>query len=118
MVAGKPILKPAGEFNSFHIGGQIKIQNDRFVGSVVIYFRREVFFRIVKRLMGVENLNKHSLDLESCAGEFLNIIFGQAKVTLNEKLNLEIEQKLPALRRLRDFLGGLAVYCMKIKALV
>ncbi len=96
VIAGKPILKPAGEFNSFHIGGQIKIQNDRFAGSVLIYFRREVFFRIAERLMG-ESFNRHSLDVTASAGEFLNIIFGQAKATLNEKLNMGIEASLPSI---------------------
>ena len=96
VIAEKPVLKPSGEFNSFHIGGQIKIQNDRFAGSVVIYFRREVFFRMAERLMG-DAFNKHSLDVAASAGEFLNIIFGQAKATLNEKLNLGIEQSLPSI---------------------
>ncbi len=97
VLAAKPILKPAGQFNSFQIGGQIKIQNDRFVGSVVIYFQRDVFFKIIQSTMGTEKIDETSFDVAACAGEILNIIFGQAKATLNDKLSLGLEQELPSI---------------------
>ncbi len=95
--AAKPRLKPAGEFNSFQIGGQIKIQNESFTGSVVIHFQRDVFFRILDSMMGGQKLDEKSPAIVESAGEILNIIFGQAKAVLNEKLHLGIEQELPTL---------------------
>ena len=44
-----------------------------------------------------ESFNRHSLDVTASAGEFLNIIFGQAKAVLNEKLNMGIESSLPSI---------------------
>ncbi len=80
-----PIFKKTSkdQFNG-DISGVIGLISDAFSGSVVISFPKETFLKIMSRMLGEEvtSINK---EIEDGAGELTNIIFGQAKVTLNEK---------------------------------
>ncbi len=66
------------------ISGVIGLVSDSFNGSVVISFPENTFLKIISRMLGEEckELNK---DIQDGAAELTNMIFGQAKVTLNEK---------------------------------
>jgi chemotaxis protein CheX len=81
---GKPFLKEGGSASAGDISGVIGITADKFNGSVVISFPEQTFLKIMSRMLGEEFtvLNKEIAD---GAGELTNIIFGQAKITLNEK---------------------------------
>lgn len=66
------------------ISGVIGLVSDVFTGSVVISFPKETFLGIMSRMLG-EEFTEITQDIEDGAGELTNIIFGQAKITLNER---------------------------------
>jgi len=66
------------------ISGIIGITAEAFNGSVVIGFPKETFLGIMSRMLG-EEYTSFNKDIIDGAGELTNIIFGQAKVALNEK---------------------------------
>jgi chemotaxis protein CheX len=76
------------------ISGVIGMVTDAFSGSVVISFPGETFLKIMSRMLQEECtvINK---DIEDGAGELTNIIFGQAKVILNEQ-GFGIKTALPS----------------------
>ena len=82
--AGKPTLKSEAKNLVADISGVIGITSDSFSGSVVIAFPQKTFLAVMSRMIGEEctSLNKEIID---GVGELTNIIFGQAKITLNEK---------------------------------
>lgn len=82
--AGKIVLKKNWDEFTGDISGIIGIVSDSFNGSVVISFPEKTFLKIISSMLGEEyhEINKDILD---GAGEITNMIFGQAKVTLNEK---------------------------------
>jgi chemotaxis protein CheX len=71
------------QFNG-DISGVIGLISDAFSGSVVITFPKDTFLKIMSRMLG-EEVTVINKDIEDGAGELTNIIFGQAKVSLNEK---------------------------------
>ena len=66
------------------ISGIIGIVSETFTGSVIISFPEATFLKIMSNMLGedVSIINKETSD---GAGELTNMIFGQAKITLNEK---------------------------------
>lgn len=80
----KVFRKDTKEKFSGDISGVIGLICDAFTGSVVISFPAATFLKIMSRMLGeeIKELNK---DVQDGAGELTNIIFGQAKVTLNER---------------------------------
>ena len=66
------------------ISGVIGIVSETFTGSVVISFPRKTFLRIISSMLG-ETFTELSDDLIDGAAELTNMIYGQAKVILNEK---------------------------------
>lgn len=82
--AGKIFLKSDDKKNSGDISGVIGLISDSFSGSVNITFPEKVFLEIVSGMLG-EEYTEMSQDIVDAAGEITNMIFGQAKVILNEK---------------------------------
>lgn len=82
--AGQVYVKKPQEFIQGDISGVIGIVSDSFNGSVVITFPEKVFLKIISNMLG-EEYTKIDNDIVDGAGELTNMIFGQAKVTLNEK---------------------------------
>lgn len=82
--AGQVYVKKPQEFIQGDISGVIGIVSDSFNGSVVITFPEKVFLKIISNMLG-EEYTKIDNDIIDGAGELTNMIFGQAKVTLNEK---------------------------------
>jgi chemotaxis protein CheX len=66
------------------ISGVIGLVSEAFNGSVVISFPEKTFLNIISKMLG-ETYTEITKDISDGAGELTNIIFGQAKVILNEK---------------------------------
>lgn len=83
-VAGKIFLKKPGEAFLGDVSGVIGIVSDSFNGSVVISFPEDTFLKVMSGMLG-EEYTKLSKDLLDGAGEITNMIFGQAKIVLNDQ---------------------------------
>jgi len=66
------------------ISGVIGLVSEAFTGSVVISFPAPTFLQIMSRMLG-EEFKEITKEIEDGAGELTNIIFGQAKIVLNEQ---------------------------------
>lgn len=66
------------------VSGVIGIVSDAFNGSVVISFPEATFLKIISNMLG-EEFTKLDKEIIDGAGEITNMIFGQAKIVLNEK---------------------------------
>lgn len=82
--AGQVQLKKATDLIYGDISGVIGIVSDSFHGSVVITFPEATFLKIVSNMLG-ETYTEITKDILDGAGELTNMIFGQAKIVLNEK---------------------------------
>lgn len=82
--AGKIFLRKAGDKPSGDISGVIGLVSEAFSGSVVISFPETTFLAVMTRMFG-EQCTAITKELEDGAAELTNIIFGQAKISLNEK---------------------------------
>ncbi len=81
---GKVFVKTDAQKSIGDISGVIGLVSDSFSGSVNITFPEKVFLEIVSGMLG-ETYTEMSQDIVDAAGEITNMIFGQAKVILNEK---------------------------------
>jgi chemotaxis protein CheX len=81
---GEIFLKKERDTMLGDISGIIGIISEKFVGSVVISFPEKTFLKIISNMLG-EEYQEISKDIIDGAGELTNMIFGQAKVTLNQK---------------------------------
>ena len=81
---GKVFVKTDAQKSVGDISGVIGLVSDSFSGSVNITFPEKVFLEIVSGMLG-ETYTEMSQDIIDAAGEITNMIFGQAKVILNEK---------------------------------
>ncbi len=99
-VAGKPEVKTDEFSHLIDIAGVIGITSEGFTGSISICFTEKIFLTLMTNMLGEEctEINK---DMEDGAGELLNIIFGQAKTTLNQ-LGYSLEKALPTIVRGRE----------------
>lgn len=78
----------------------IGLTSKAFTGTVALCFPGPVFLKIMSGMLG-EECKELNQDIEDGAGELLNIIFGQAKIKLNEKGH-EIEKAIPSVIRGSD----------------
>lgn len=81
---GKVYLKKNDEALKGDVSGVIGIVSDTFNGSVVISFPEKTFLKVMSGMLG-EEYTELSKDILDGAGEITNMIFGMAKVTLNER---------------------------------
>jgi chemotaxis protein CheX len=91
---GKISLKKSGEPLKGDVSGIIGIVSEAFNGCVVISFPESTFLKIMSGMLG-EELTEMNQELTDGAGEIVNIIFGQAKVVLNERgfgINMALPQ--------------------------
>ncbi len=81
---GKVYMKKPADTLKGDVSGVIGIVSDTFNGSVIISFPEQTFLNVIGGMLGetYTELNKEILD---GAGEITNMIFGQAKITLNER---------------------------------
>jgi chemotaxis protein CheX len=82
--AGKPFIKANGPSLDPDIAAVIELNTEKFQGSIAICFPQSVFLNMMGKMLG-ETYDVLTDELESGAGELLNIIYGQAKKALNEK---------------------------------
>lgn len=66
------------------ISGVIGMVSDSFNGNVIITFPEQTFLNIISKMLGEEVLKIDQATADGAA-ELTNMIFGQAKVVLNEK---------------------------------
>ena len=92
--AGKIYVKKQNETLLGDVSGVIGIVSDAFEGSVVISFPEQTFLSVMSGMLGETYtvVNKEILD---GAGEITNMIFGQAKIVLNEQ-GYGIKSALPS----------------------
>ena len=95
--AAKPFIKEKDANFKYAIAGSIGLTSRYFKGSISICFSKEAFLAIMGNMLG-EEYSEIDAELEDGAGELLNIIFGQAKITLNEK-GYQIEKAIPTIIR-------------------
>lgn len=82
--AGQIYMKKSSDSLHGDVSGVIGIVSDAFNGSVVISFPERTFLKIMSSMLG-EEYTQITKDILDGAGEITNMIFGQAKVVLNEK---------------------------------
>jgi chemotaxis protein CheX len=96
-VAGKPEIKAADFSHPVDIAGVIGITSEGFTGSISICFTEKIFLKVMSNMLG-EECNEINQEMEDGAGELLNIIFGQAKIVLNQ-LGYSLEKAIPTIVR-------------------
>ena len=90
---GKPFIKGTQPQPDFDIAAVIGLAAKAFTGSITLCFPKPVFLEIMGNMLG-EKFTDITQDLEDGAGELLNIIFGSAKVVLNER-GYDIQKAIP-----------------------
>lgn len=73
----------AGNRTPTDIAAILGVASSRYTGTLVLGFDEKTFLGLVKRLID-EQFEKIGAENADCAGELLNIVFGVAKVTINE----------------------------------
>jgi chemotaxis protein CheX len=96
----KPYLKKTTDLLKGDISGIIGIVSDAFTGSVTISFPQDTFLNIMSRMLG-EEIHTFGQEITDGAGEITNMIFGQAKIDLNEK-GYGIKTALPSIINGKD----------------
>jgi chemotaxis protein CheX len=86
MTLAKPgkLLTSKTRHLSGEISGVISLESDAFIGTVAISFPAATFLKLIGRMLG-EEYTEITKDIEDGAAEITNMIYGQAKVKLNEK---------------------------------
>ena len=91
----KPYIKKEALPYDIGIAGVISLITDGFTGSITLCFPTQTFLDIYNKMFEEDNKEINE-ELEDFAGELLNIIYGQAKVILNDELGHELQKALPA----------------------
>lgn len=81
---GQIYKKKETDTTSGDVSGIIGIVSEAFNGSVVISFPESTFLKIMSSMLG-EVYTRLDKEIVDGAGELLNMIFGQAKIVLNDK---------------------------------
>jgi CheY-specific phosphatase CheX len=93
----KPFIKGKGEQPSFDIAGVIGLTSSGFVGTIAICFPEKVYLAAMSSMLG-ENYTSITTELQDGAAELLNMIFGHAKVVLNQQGHT-IQKAIPTVVR-------------------
>lgn len=93
--AGKPFARKHDDPMPMEIAGVISLNSKEFTGNISLCFRAEVFLKIYEKLVG-EKCTAITQEIEDGAAELLNMIFGQAKTTLNDEKGYKIERASPS----------------------
>lgn len=92
--AQKPRLRGAVAGGDVGIAGVIYFESPGFTGTISICFPTQVFLKIYEMLVS-ETHATITPEIEDFAGEFLSIVYGQAKRKLNEELGFALPQVIP-----------------------
>lgn len=82
--AGKVTLKKKDDSYRGDVSGVIGIVSDSFKGNVVISFPENTFLKVMSGMLG-EECAEMNQDIIDGAAEITNMIFGQAKIVLNDR---------------------------------
>lgn len=93
--SNRVFLKESSTDSLGDISGVIGIVAEKFNGAIVVTFPEKTFLAIMSNMLG-ETFTEFSSDLADGAGELVNIIFGQAKIELNN-LGFGIKTALPSI---------------------
>lgn len=91
-----PKLKAAAP-TKIDIAAIIGVRDSKFNGSVALGLPAEVFLKLMSNMLG-EQYTEITDEVEDGAGEMLNMIFGHAKVILNQKGH-SLEKAIPTVVR-------------------
>ncbi len=80
---GKTQPKQASQVMSCDVSGVIAVISEKYSGSMIICFPEKTFLKIVSSMLG-ETYSEVNKDILDGAGELTNMIFGQAKIVLNQ----------------------------------
>src|SRR5262245_39596069 len=94
---GKPFIKGTQAQPEFEIAGVIGITSEKFSGNITLCFPGKVYLTLMSNMLG-EQFTEINKDLQDGAAELLNIIFGSAKVVLNQQGHT-IQKAIPTVIR-------------------
>lgn len=92
VTAQKPYIKKSPAEN-IAIASILSLASNGFHGTLTLCFSQNVFLSIYNKMFD-ENLLEISSESEDCAAEILNIIYGAAKIELNQK-GYSFQKSLP-----------------------
>ncbi len=95
--AEKPFIKGSQSQSQFDLAAIIGITSESFSGSITLCFPERLFLALMSNMIG-ETYTTITDELQSGAGELLNIIFGTAKVVLNQQ-GYTLQKALPTVIR-------------------
>jgi chemotaxis protein CheX len=91
---GKFFIKKESE-PSGDITGIIGISSSTYEGSIALSFSESLFLNVVERILG-EKHESINAECKDAVAELINIIFGQAKVTLSQE-GLLFQKSIPSI---------------------
>ncbi len=94
LTSGKPFAKKENYNVNIGIAGVINLVSPQFIGSISLLFPVSVFLEIYSNMLG-ETLPAITKESEDAAAELLNIIFGLAKMKLNNEKGYSIQKAIP-----------------------
>lgn len=90
----QPYRKEGETSYKVSIAGVISLISDHFSGSIALCFPASTFLNLYN-LMFEEKNEVITPEIEDAAGELLNIIYGQAKATLNDVNGYQLKKAIP-----------------------
>ena len=99
-----PFLKGTQPQAEFSVAAVIGLTSKVVKGSVGAYFTTPVFLELLSKMLG-EKVEQLAPELEDASAELVNIIFGDAKVTLNQAGH-GIEMAVPTVIRAKRVLAA------------
>lgn len=94
LTAGKPYTKKEPHKIDIGIAGVISLVSTQFAGTISLLFPAKVFMDIYTNMLG-EPLESITPESEDAAAELLNIIFGLAKMKLNNEKGFTVQKAIP-----------------------
>lgn len=93
VTAESPFIKGSRPPSEIAIAAVIAVRGENIKASIMLCFPEKVFLGTMSKMLGDE-YTEISSDLRDGVAELLNIIFGQAKIVLNEQGHL-IQKAIP-----------------------
>jgi len=91
---GEPFRKGEKEQTPFEVASSVGMVGNGFEGTAHLCIPSKVYLHILSKMFG-EEMTELDEELASGASEIMNIVYGQAKIILNEK-GAGLEKALPS----------------------
>ncbi|OFZ14000.1 MAG: hypothetical protein A2Z20_10245 [Bdellovibrionales bacterium RBG_16_40_8] len=95
LTCGKPYPKTPNINMAVDLIGHFDLKYSGHTLSVALGFNNKVFLKIYENMVS-EKHTEITAELQDAAGEILNIIFGQAKITLNDRQGHSLDKAIPS----------------------